>query len=128
MTDIDVKEYPEGYKGRRAYVFITGVGLVAACYTCSNGAGRAQVAPEYGGPPVECKRTPAPQVMRDMGEYRSPVDGAYISSRSQHRDHVRAHDLVEVGTERVGSLDKPQDSGSPIGQDIKQALYRAKQG
>src|SRR5215217_2674402 len=121
MTDIDLKEYPTEYKGRRSYVFIRSVGLVAACYTCSNGGVR-QVAPEYGGPAIVSKRTPGPQVMRDMGEYMSVVDGSRIGSRSEHREHVRRHDLIEVGNERIGSVDKPQDSGSRIGHDIKQAL------
>lgn len=65
-----------------------------------------------------------PMVIRDIGEYRSPIDGAMITSRNQHRDHMRAHDVVEVGNERIGSL-TPSASASPaIGRELGQAIKR----
>lgn len=124
MTKTDVSEYPEGYKGRKTYVFVPGHGLVAACYTVAVGGVR-QLDPAYGGPAIENKRTPGFQLMRDMGEYTSVVDGSHIGSRSEHREHIRRHDLIEVGNERIGSLDAPQDSGPRIGDSIKQALQSA---
>lgn len=41
-----------------------------------------------------------PQVMRDIGEYVSPIDGTFISSRSQHRDHMRRHGVIEMGNDK----------------------------
>ncbi len=38
---------------------------------------------------------PAPTVRSDIAEYRSPVDGKLITSRSQRRDDLRAHGCVE---------------------------------
>lgn len=51
--------------------------------------------------PANRSALPAPMVIRDIGEYISPLDGSHITSRSQHRDHMRAHDVVEVGNEHV---------------------------
>lgn len=44
---------------------------------------------------------PTPHIVKDIGAYRSPIDGSLITSRSQHRDHLKAHDLIEVGNERM---------------------------
>lgn len=38
----------------------------------------------------------APQLMRDIPEYRSPIDGALITSRSQRREDLRANGCIEV--------------------------------
>lgn len=130
MTEpVDLDEYPAGHRGRKAYVFVPSLGkVVAGCYAYPTG-GSWEVYPEYGGPErVASRRTGSVQVMRDIGEYVSPVDGERITSRSQHREHVRRHDLIEVGNERIGSMDKPQDSGNRLGYDIKQALERARAG
>lgn len=127
MTDIDVKEYPEGHKGRKSYVFVPGAGVVAACYTCHVG-GALQLLPEYGGPEIKSNRTGTFHIIGEIGAYTSPVDGTFVGTRDAHREHIRRHDLIEVGNERVGHMDKPQDSGHRAGQDIKQALQRAKQG
>lgn len=47
---------------------------------------------------------PMPMVVRDIGEYRSVLDGTMITTRSQHRDHMRRHDVIEVGNEKIGKL------------------------
>ena len=41
----------------------------------------------------------APEVMPDIHEYRSMVDGSIITSRSRHREHLRDHGMVEVGND-----------------------------
>jgi len=38
----------------------------------------------------------APQVMRDTPEYRSPIDGTLITSRSQRREDLKKHGCVEM--------------------------------
>lgn len=125
MVDVDLNKYPTDYRGRQSFVFVRAIEkVVARCYTYSMG-GVTQLLPEYGGPAIDSKRIPGPMVMRDIGEYTSPVDGSHITSRGQHRDHVRRHDLVEVGNERIGSLEKSIDTGGSIGRDIKKALESA---
>ena len=41
----------------------------------------------------------APDVMGDIEPYQSQIDGTWIKSRSQHREHLKAHECVEVGNE-----------------------------
>lgn len=39
-------------------------------------------------------RIAAPMVMSDIPEYRSPIDGKLIGSRSQQREDLKANDCV----------------------------------
>lgn len=39
-------------------------------------------------------------VMGDIAPYQSVIDGTLITSRSRHREHLRAHGCIEVGNER----------------------------
>jgi hypothetical protein len=41
----------------------------------------------------------APFVAADMSPYRSMITGEMISSRSQHRAHLKAHNCIEIGNE-----------------------------
>jgi hypothetical protein len=41
----------------------------------------------------------APMVMNDIQPYQSMIDGSMITSRSQHRAHLKAHKCIEVGNE-----------------------------
>lgn len=43
--------------------------------------------------------SPAALIMPDISPYRSVIDGSLITSRSVHRDHLRAHGCIEVGNE-----------------------------
>ena len=38
-----------------------------------------------------------PMVMDDIAPYRSQATGEWITSRSQHREHLKAHNCVEIG-------------------------------
>lgn len=49
----------------------------------------------------------APMVMTDIQPYRSMVTGEVISSRSQHRAHLKQHGVVEVGNETKYLQAKP---------------------
>lgn len=42
----------------------------------------------------------APAVLSDIAPYQSTIDGSLITSRSHHREHLRAHGCIEVGNER----------------------------
>jgi hypothetical protein len=44
----------------------------------------------------------SPHIMGDIEPYhvRGPEYGKLISSRSQHREYLRKHNLIEVGTEK----------------------------
>lgn len=42
----------------------------------------------------------APMVIADIQPYKSMLTGEMITSRSQHRDHLKSHGCVEVGNEQ----------------------------
>lgn len=55
----------------------------------------------------------APMIMPDIQPYQSQIDGTMITSRSQHRSHLRQHGCFEIGNEtkhlvnRAGPLQAP---------------------
>lgn len=65
----------------------------------------------------------APMVMPDIGEYTSMVDGTRITSRSQHRAHLRQHGVIEVGNETKALLNRVKPPSPPPG--LKETLIRA---
>lgn len=134
MSDqVDIYEFPAGYAGRRTYVRVAGHDkLVARCYTYYGADGKSYLHPDHGG---DCSGVPAystavaaPQIMKSMGAYVSPVDGSRIASRADHRDHLKRHDLIEVGNERVGGMARPEPATSDrqLGEWIKHRLDTVK--
>lgn len=63
----------------------------------------------------------APMVMADISPYQSQVDGSMIQGRRQHREHLRQHNLIEVGNETKHL--KPYGTYKPSG--VKEDLIRA---
>ena len=59
--------------------------------------------------------------MPDIQPYRSMIDGTMITSRSQHREHLRQHNCVEVGND--SSLKKPYKPSEPP-PGLKDTLVR----
>lgn len=43
----------------------------------------------------------APMVSDDIQPYKSMCDGTWITSRSQHRAHLKQHKVIEVGNEKI---------------------------
>lgn len=41
----------------------------------------------------------APDVMPDIAPYQSQINGEWITSRSQHREHLHKHGYEEVGND-----------------------------
>jgi hypothetical protein len=60
--------------------------------------------------------------MSDIGEYWSPLSGKMVTSRSQRRDEMRAHGVIEVGNEPMRPFREVQMSRA--GYDIKRAMGR----
>lgn len=50
-------------------------------------------------------------VIADIKPYQSMIDGSMITSRSQHREHLREHGCIEVGND--SSLTKPRQRPTP---------------
>lgn len=73
--------------------------------------------------PVHCdatmqRRITAPYVAADIAPYKSMVTGEMITSRSQHRAHLKQHKLVEVGNEHT-KMTSPKNTPPP---GLKQTL------
>lgn len=43
----------------------------------------------------------AVHIVKDIEPYRSVMTGEVIGSRNKHREHLRRHDVIEVGNERL---------------------------
>jgi hypothetical protein len=52
--------------------------------------------------PLNQKFADAPMVMGDIKSFVSPVDKTVISSRSQLREHERAHGVKQIGNDWAG--------------------------
>jgi len=55
--------------------------------------------PEHCGAPMT-RQIVAPMVATDIAPYQSQITGEMISSRSQHRAHLKQHGMIEVGNEK----------------------------
>lgn len=81
------------------------------------------------GEAVEIGDDPSPQrvheVMGDITPYKSMVDGSLISSRSQHRAHLKQHGCVEVGNEAMKQMSHYDNlPKTPAPQRRKEMLIR----
>ena len=74
---------------------------------------------EKGTEPMREQR--GPMVMKDIKPYQSMIDGSEITSRSKHREHLRAHGCIEIGNETKYLQPKPLQS--PPG--LKETIIRA---
>jgi hypothetical protein len=61
-----------------------------------------------------------PYIQSDITPYRSVITREPITSRSQHRDHLRAHGAFEVGNEYPKGIER--EALPPARDDIKAAL------
>lgn len=98
------------------------------CPECDNRFEMFRHMSEYKAPTdCECgaqanKVLSAPYVIEDIKPYRSVVTGERIKGRSHHREHLRQHELVEVGNEPVKQRkDIPMPDLVP---DIKRAIQQ----
>ena len=83
--------------------------------------------PEHCGEQMQRVFTPL-HVIEDTKPYQSPLDGKWISSKSQHRKHMREHGVIEVGNEKLTRpISKPYNPGN-IKQDLAEAYDQLTQG
>lgn len=65
----------------------------------------------------------APMVIGDIQPYKSMVDGSMITSRSQHRSHLKQHGMIEVGNETKYIMSQPQQKQHDTKADIARIVY-----
>ena len=46
-------------------------------------------------------------VIKDIDPFRSPVDGSYVTSRSELREHEKKHNVRQIGNDWAGSERPP---------------------
>jgi len=61
-------------------------------------------------------------VMGDIQPYKSMIDGTIITSRSKHREHLRAHGCIEVGND--SSVNNPHRKPLDSPKGLKETLIR----
>jgi hypothetical protein len=72
------------------------------CAVCGHAQDIYRPVAQYRDLPEHCGQTvqrviTAPYVAPDLQPFRSVVDGSVINSRSDRREHMRRHNLIEVG-------------------------------
>jgi hypothetical protein len=60
-------------------------------------------------------------IIPDIKPYRSMIDGRMITSRSQHREHLKANNCVEIG-DSIPSEIKPQPIPDVAPQQRKELI------
>ena len=66
-----------------------------------------------------------PDIMPDIEPYRSMIDGRMITSRSQHREHLRDNNCVEVGNEALKAMDYYKRLSPDVAPQQRRELIRA---
>lgn len=64
------------------------------------------------------------QVMPDIQGYQSMQTGEWISSRSQHRAHLKQHRLIEYGNEKLPEPQAPKYDSAGLKQELARHFYR----
>ena len=108
---------------RKSYVFINGalhektgdnsVVIAGEKWYCLGGTWTPSSAPEA--------RTFF--VQPDITPYRSTIDGSLITSRSQHRIHLRDNNCIEVGNERLSPPKKEFTATRGLREELAARLY-----
>jgi hypothetical protein len=127
--DFDLYEFQADHVGRKKYVHVEGHSRsVPVTYTYKGTDGRNYVLPEFGGTWDGLSGgEQSAYVMPDMQGYVSPLEpGVVVHSRPQHRDHMRRHGVIEVGTEKLGNFSRSVGEMARMdraGHDIARALH-----
>jgi hypothetical protein len=120
----DLYDYEAGYVGRKSYVSVRGHNRSVPRYKTYRGIdGYNYILPQFGGD-NSGRGSSSAYLMPDKLEYVSPMDGTHITSRSQHRDHMRKHDVIESGDVPMGYFNdnRIETYGGP--RDIVDAIKK----
>jgi hypothetical protein len=82
--------------------------------------------PPYKLIPAEEYQAPEPSgpfVLGDLQPYQSMVTGEMIEGRRQHREHLKAHNVVEVGNSFDSATPKPVYQPGRLKETIARQVY-----
>lgn len=71
-----------------------------------------------------------PQINTDIKPYKSMIDGSMITSRAQHKAHLKQHGCFEIGneTETLIKQNKPKPIETASKREIHEAIQQVKSG
>ena len=120
---MDLYDFPSDHVGTRSYVSVVGhVRSIPKFKTYKGSDSRNYLLPEYGGD-LSGYGSSGPFLMPDKAPYQSPMDGSYITSRSQHREHMVRHNVIECGDMPMPTGQKNRDTHAPVsGYDIANVI------
>lgn len=122
MSTSDLYEYDKEHVGRKTYVGVLGHTQMVPKHKTYRGAdGRNHLRPEYGGN-WDALPNQSAYFIPDKAGYQSPMDGNYVEGRSAHREHMRTHNVIEVGDQPVGTSRRDYAPMPSVGQDIARTI------
>lgn len=62
-------------------------------------------------------------VIADIAPYKSMVTGEMINGKRAHREHLRKHNLIEVGNEQKHLLPKEKRQDQKLKRQIAEQVY-----
>lgn len=86
----------------------------AFCHACEREEDIYRAVDQRNDLPTCCglsmsRKVTAPYVAPDIAGYQSMATGEWVSSRSAHREHLKRHNLIEIGNEKLDNKPKPVD-------------------
>lgn len=69
------------------------------------------------------EKVEAHMIMPDIQPYKSMVTGEMIMGRSQHKQHLKQHGLIEVGNETKHLENKPKRQEANLKETIARQVY-----
>lgn len=75
-------------------------------------------ADEYGGP----SKSGSAYISPDIAPYRSQITGEMITSRSQHREHLKQHNCFEIGNETKALMEAARPAHKIDREGIRRTL------
>ena len=63
-------------------------------------------------------------VINDIAPYKSMVTGEMITSRSQHKKHLKQHGMVEVGNDPIREKKEQKYDSEAVKRELARHLYR----
>lgn len=73
------------------------------------------------GEMMHVKITPI-NVQQDIAPYKSMITGEMITSRGQHRNHLKAHKCIEVGNEKIEPKERSYGWSASERHELKKDL------
>lgn len=125
MTD-DLYDFPADHTGRKSFVSVRGHSKSIPKYkTYKSVNGYNYLLPEYGGGEMVEAGT-STFVMPDKPGYVSPMSRTVVEGRAAHREHMKRHDVIEVGDQPMGYGAKRNNAPmGRAGRDIARAIQEA---